>query len=278
MGRGRPGPSGGGDGSGFAVSGRALGARPGGEACSSRGRRAETRPDSVVAPAVDDAVIDGRFFEAIADHAEAAYLRYSFTKGTAQEVALLWDVLGLVPGMRVLDLGCGPGRHAAALADRGIEVVGVDISEAFLRLLPSGWPVRADVRRLPVRPGSFDAAICLCQGGFGLLGGSDDEFALREFAAAIRPGGRLAVTAFSAYFAVRYLEEGDRFDAATGVNHERTEVRSSAGVARQFDLWTTCFTPRELRLMAAAGRAAPVGPVVGRTGRLCAPSSGSRAP
>ena len=38
---------------------------------------------------------------------------------------------------------------------------------------PSGRPVRADVRQLPVRPGSFDAAICLCQGGFGLLGGTD---------------------------------------------------------------------------------------------------------
>jgi SAM-dependent methyltransferase len=212
----------------------------------------------VVAPAIDDAAIDGRFFEAIADHAEAAYLRYSFTKGTAQEVALLWDVLGLVPGMRVLDLGCGPGRHAAALADRGIEVVGVDISEAFLRLLPNGWPVRADVRRLPVRPESFDAVICLCQGGFGLLGGSDDEFALREFAATIRPGGRLAVTAFSAYFALRYLEEGDRFNVATGVNHERTEVRSPAGVTRQFDLWTTCFTPRELRLMAALAGLRPL--------------------
>ncbi len=145
---------------------------------------------------------------------EPAYLRYSFTKGTAQEVALLWDVLGLVPGMRVLDLGCGPGRHAAALADRGVEVVGVDISEAFLRLLPDGWPVRADVRRLPVRPGSFDAAIWLCQGGFGLLGGCRRRVRPpASSAAAIRPGGRLAVSAFSAYFAVRYLEDGDRFDA-----------------------------------------------------------------
>jgi SAM-dependent methyltransferase len=203
--------------------------------------------------------IDGRFFEAIAEHADSAYLRYSFTKGTAQEMAVLWDALDLAPGMRVLDVGCGPGRHVEALSARGVQVVGVDISSAFLHLLPSGWPVRADVRRLPVRPGSFDAAICLCQGGFGLLGGADDEVVLAELAELIRPEGRIAVTAFSAYFAVRYLEDGDRFDSATGVNHERTDVRSPAGEVRQFDLWTTCFTPRELRLMARAAGLRPLG-------------------
>ena len=52
--------------------------------------------------------------------------------------------------------------------------------------------------------------------------------------------------------AVRFLEEGDQFDAATGVNHEIAAVRNEAGEERAFDLWTTCFTPRELRLLAGA--------------------------
>ena len=38
------------------------------------------------------------WFEPVADHLGSAYLRYSFTKGTAQEVAFLTDVLGLTPG------------------------------------------------------------------------------------------------------------------------------------------------------------------------------------
>ena len=71
-------------------------------------------------------------------------------------------------------------------------------------------------------------------------------------ARALRPGGRLAVSAFSAYFQLRYLEDQDRFDADAGVNHERTEVRDEAGAVAEVDLWTTCFTPRELRLLAAA--------------------------
>ena len=69
------------------------------------------------------------WFEDIADHVGSAYLRYSFTMGTEQEVDFLVELLGLEPGMRVLDVGCGPGRPALALARRGISVLGVDISE-----------------------------------------------------------------------------------------------------------------------------------------------------
>ena len=75
---------------------------------------------------------------------------------------------------------------------------------------------------------------------------------LAGIARALRPGGSAAVSAFSAYFQVRWLEDTDSFDAAAGVNHERTEVRDEAGAAVAADLWTTCFTPRELRLLAAA--------------------------
>jgi SAM-dependent methyltransferase len=196
--------------------------------------------------------ITGREFESLAAHARQAYLRYSFTRGTDQEVAFLAEVLDLRPGMRVLDVGCGPGRHAHALARRGIEVVGIDIAAAFLAAAGPGVWVRGDARRLPFFPGSFDAAISLCQGGFGLLGGPDDELVLAQLADAVKKGGRVAVSAFSAYFAVRHLEPGETFDAGYGVNHERAEVRDPEGRVETFDLWTTCFTPRELRLMAAA--------------------------
>jgi SAM-dependent methyltransferase len=195
----------------------------------------------------------GRWFEAIAEHAGAAYLRYSFTKGTEQEVGFLADVLGLTAGQSLLDVGCGPGRHAGAFSGRGLRVTGVDISDRFLRLGPTVAPgakfVRADARTLPFPNSSFDAAISLCQGGFGLVG-ADDGQVLADMVRCVRPGGVLALSAFSSYFAVRHLEPGENFDADAGVNHEHTSVRSESGQDAEFELWTSCFTPRELRLLA----------------------------
>jgi hypothetical protein len=59
----------------------------------------------------------------------------------------------------------------------------------------------------------------------------------------------LACSAFSAYFAIRFLEDTDDFDAEAGVNHESSTLKSEAGEEKEFDLWTSCFTPRELRLL-----------------------------
>lgn len=202
------------------------------------------------------------WFEDLADHLGPAYLRYSFTKGTDQEVAFLAEVLGLGPGSRVLDVGCGPGRHAHALGRRGVEVVGVDISERFVDLARAGAPPgvtfeRADARALDCE-GEFDAVLSLCQGAFGLSDGppggpiDSDGAVLEGMARALRPGGRLALTAFSAYFQVSFLEAGDTFDAQRGVNHERMVVRNEAGEETEVDGWTACFTPRELRLLASA--------------------------
>jgi 2-polyprenyl-3-methyl-5-hydroxy-6-metoxy-1,4-benzoquinol methylase len=186
----------------------------------------------------------------------------AFTTGTEQEVAFLVDALDLGPGCRVLDAGCGPGRHSLGLAARGMEVIGVDLSPEFVELARASADALGVANRASFRVGDlrelacdaeFDAVICLCQGGFGLLGGGQDEAAvLARLGAALRPGGRLALSAFNAYFMLRHLEEGDTFDAARGVNHERATLRNAGGEERTFELWTTCFTPRELALLATA--------------------------
>jgi SAM-dependent methyltransferase len=202
---------------------------------------------------------DGPWFNEIAAFLGPAYLRNSFTMGTENEVGFLVDSLGLQPGMRVLDVGCGPGRHSLALARRGIETHGVDLSPDFIALaretaakehVPATFE-ELDVRDLSV-DAEYDAVLCICQGGFGLLGGDDDDAIIGRIARAARPGGGVAVSAFSSGFAIRWLEDGEDFDPRTGVLHEQATVRNAAGDERVFDLWTTCFTARELSLMAIA--------------------------
>lgn len=200
---------------------------------------------------------DAHWFEELARHMGETYLRYSFTKGTRQECDHLVASLGLSAGDRVLDVGCGPGRHARELARRGIEVHGVDISDDFVRIAATDAPAgatfeRFDARRLEERDdlaGRFDAAICLCQGAFGLnLDDRDDRRVLDGIARAVRPGGGLALTAFNAFFVVKHHTDA-AFDPATGVSVETTEVHDAAGRARPVRLWTGCYTPRELRLL-----------------------------
>jgi SAM-dependent methyltransferase len=193
------------------------------------------------------------WFEPIAEHLGAAYLRYSHTKGTRQEIDHLVGVLGLRPGMRVLDVGCGPGRHVHELARRGIACHGVDISSRFITIARRDAPPQATFERLDARQlpfdASFDAAICLCQGAFGMMTDpADDEAVLAGVRRSLRAGGRLALTAFNAYFVIRH-HVGVSFDAERAVAHERTSVRSEVGDEQEVDLWTGCYTPRELHLL-----------------------------
>lgn len=196
------------------------------------------------------------YFVDLAERLGRSYLRYSFTKGTAQEIGFLLELLKLPPGARVLDVGCGPGRHAVLLAQAGLAVTGVDVSRRFLELAAEearAAGVRAsffavDARQMPFDD-EFDAVVSLCQGGFGLMGG-DDSLVLKRMMEALKPGGRLVMTAFSALFEARHPRPEADFDADGGVVHEVSPIRDEEGREEPMDMWTSVYTPRELRLLA----------------------------
>lgn len=209
---------------------------------------------------------DPPFYAPIGDFQGELYRRNAFAQATAAEADALADRLRLVPGSRLLDVGCGDGRHLRALAGRGITGVGVDISEGLIAAARAAAAaagldgvrfVVGDARRLAavdgVEEGSFDAAMALCQGGFGTSPVSDPAI-VAGLARALRPGGRLALTAFSALFAVRHLAPGDAFDPVSLVHHQTSEVRGPDHAVRRFDLWTAAYTVRDLvRLVEDVG-------------------------
>lgn len=69
-----------------------------------------------------------RFFEVEAP----TYMDNVFTENTEFEVAFLFEELDLSEGDRVLDVGCGTGRHAIRLAEKGIRVTAIDLSAEML--------------------------------------------------------------------------------------------------------------------------------------------------
>jgi SAM-dependent methyltransferase len=117
-----------------------------------------------------------------------------------------YDLLGLRAGERLLDLGCGFGRHAFEAARRGAHVVAVDLAAdelastvaTFVAMREGGevavdvhtLAVRADARRLPFADGAFDRVIA----SEVLEHIADDGAAVTELARVLRPGGTIAVT------------------------------------------------------------------------------------
>ena len=201
------------------------------------------------------------WFEDLASHMKDAYLRYSFTKGTTQEVDFIIETTGAKVGSAFIDVGCGPGRHSVELARRGMQVTGIDVSQDFIeiaqRISAAESLSNANFQRLDARDlikdaslhAKFDFAICLCQGAFGLM--VDDQQDV-EILAGIRRSlndhGVLVLSAFNAYFSVKHHGDAE-FDALSGVSHETTDIRNELGEVKSVDLWTGCYTPRELRLV-----------------------------
>ena len=116
------------------------------------------------------------------------------------EAAGLWTLLRLSATSRIIDIGCGHGKHAFPLAERGAEVIGLDFAVALLnraRHLAAElrtqvrW-VRGDMRRLPFRSGCAGAAILM--DAFGFFDTEEEhEAVLREAARVLTTGGRIAL-------------------------------------------------------------------------------------
>jgi len=112
-----------------------------------------------------------------------------------EQVEKILKLVGFRPEA-VLDLACGPGRHAVALARRGIKVTAIDLTEFLLckareRATQAGVEVefvREDMRRF-VRPGAFDLALSMFS-SFGYFGDKrEDLVVLQNLRESLKPGG-----------------------------------------------------------------------------------------
>lgn len=118
-----------------------------------------------------------------------------------REVAFVLQHLPRPDHRRVLDVACGVGRHARALASLGYEILGVDSSEAALAAARDGAPAGAtflqhDMRDLDgLGQSDFDAVLCLWQ-SFGALGQEGNRAVLASMARRLRPGGRLLLDVY----------------------------------------------------------------------------------
>jgi SAM-dependent methyltransferase len=152
-----------------------------------------------------------RFWSEIAPTWEELHDKLALVGGPPGRLAM--DRLGLQPGQRVLDLGCGPGGTTVEIARRvgpGGRAVGVDIAEGMLeagrrRAAREGVDniefVHADVQVSDLGEGQFDVAFSQ----FGLMFFADPVAAFTNIRRALRPGGRLAFSCWQNAFANEWM-------------------------------------------------------------------------
>lgn len=193
---------------------------------------------------------------------------------SALEAEVIAGLLRAGPGDRVLDLACGHGRHARALAGRVGRVIGLERSGPYLRLARAAGGgglapsyVRGDVRALPFREGAFDAAFSWYASLF-MFDDATNAACLASLARAVRPGGRVLVhhanplrLALQPRDAARralpdgsVVEEVSDFDAAAGVDRCRRQLTRPSGAVLAGTAELRYYNPSEwVPLAARAG-------------------------
>ena len=178
---------------------------------------------------------------------------------------------GCPEGGDLLDVPCGFGRHALALARAGYRVTGVDRSQVLLDEAArraagerGAKLVRADYRDLPFREASFDAALNLFT-SLGYLGDEEDTRVLAGIRRVLRPQGRLVIETMHRDWLARHFAEQDwqrvaegrllleqrAFDPASGVV-QTTQTLIDAGGERDSRTWSLrIYTATELLAMLA---------------------------
>lgn len=201
------------------------------------------------------------------------YLKvYAHRDDTEARQAVDWVVrqVRLRPNARVLDAPCGAGRHARALAELGLRVVGLDLSR---ELLHEGriqshegrsieW-LRADIRALPLAQGVFHAIFNFFS-SFGYFHEDrENQQVLKEFARVLVPGGVLVldfmnepyVRAHLVPASERHTEQGWTVRETRGIEGDpprvvkRTQLRLPDGTCRTWLESVRLYTPAELRAM-----------------------------
>ncbi|MEV8319294.1 class I SAM-dependent methyltransferase [Streptomyces sp. NPDC059900] len=146
--------------------------------------------------------------------------------------------LGEVTGKRVLELGCGAGQWAGALAAEGADVVGLDLSEAQLsaaaRTMGDGRYrlVQGAAEQLPFADSSFDLVFC----DFGGLSWAPAHQAVPQAARVLRPGGRLVFNVASPWFEACYDEAARRVTTTLQQDYFELDAIAEGDGARSYQL------------------------------------------
>jgi 2-polyprenyl-3-methyl-5-hydroxy-6-metoxy-1,4-benzoquinol methylase len=210
-----------------------------------------------------------QWYETFFENYAQKYDSENFTQGTLGECDFIEKELASDKSVKILDVGCGTGRHAIELSKRGYNVTGVDLSESQLKRAGEKAKAenlfidfqRQDARNLPFNS-EFDVAIMLCEGGFPLMETDEMNFEiLKSVTKSLKPQAKFIFTTLNGLFPLHHsveefgasvTEEGNAiyrnntFNLMTFRDHNITEFVDDSGNKLTLECNERYYVPCEI--------------------------------
>lgn len=210
-----------------------------------------------------------QWYETLFENYGQKYDNEIFTQGTIGECDFLEREIGYDKTLKLLDVGCGTGRHAIELSKRGYSVTGIDLSESQLarakeKANKNGLDIDfqiQDARNLPFEE-KFDIAIMLCEGGFPLMETDEMNFQiLRNVTKSLKCPGKFIFTTLNGLFPLYHSVKefcsntngeshatyrSNTFDLMTFRDYNITELVDDSGNKMRLDCNERYYVPSEI--------------------------------
>ena len=202
-----------------------------------------------------------QWYETLFSNYAERYDHEVFVRGTEGECDFIEDELKHNKELRIIDVGCGTGRHCIELTKRGYRVTGIDLSASQLERARSkaravGLKIdfqQCDARDLPY-VSEFDAAIMICEGGFPLMETDEMNYAiLKSVARSLKPSAKFILTTLNGLYPLFNAADSDEgsdassgFDLMTFRDHNTLTFIDDDGQEFQVDCNERYYVPSEM--------------------------------
>lgn len=210
-----------------------------------------------------------QWYEMLFENYGQKYDSESFTQGTIGECDFIEREIGYNKSIRILDIGCGTGRHSIELSKRGYTITGIDLSDSQLarareKAEKQGVNIdllKYDARELPFE-NEYDLVIMLCEGAFPLMETDEMNYEiLKNATQSLRERGKFIFTTLNGLFPLYHSVEefhasttdpgnatyrSNTFDLMTFRDHNITEVEDDNGNKKKLECNERYYVPSEI--------------------------------
>lgn len=209
-----------------------------------------------------------QWYEKLFENYGEKYDNEIFTQGTIGECDFIEKELNFEKTLKIIDVGCGTGRHSLELTNRGYQVTGIDLSDAQLKKArekakASNLEVtflKHDARNLPFK-NQFDVAIMLCEGGFPLMENDEMNFEiLKNVTKSLKDSAKFIFTTLNGLFPLYHsinafhgdnIHDGahyqsETFDLMTFRDYNITTFTDDDGHENQLECNERYYIPSEI--------------------------------